>query len=100
MGTGYSQLGIWRASAGTWFILDQITGSTKIVQYGTFGDIPLEGDFDGGIFDIAIFRPSNATFYILKSSNNEQLVQAFGNTTDIPTTACYTFRRMQLLGLK
>lgn len=65
---------------------------------GNIGDIPLEGDFDGdGIFNIAIFRPSIATFYYVSSQGGISI--SFGESTDIPTTAAYTRRRMQQLGL-
>ena len=38
-------------------------------QFGTTGDVPLPGDFDGDRrADYAFFRPSNATWYIQQST--------------------------------
>ena len=40
---------------------------TGSVQWGIAGDTPANGDFDGdGKMDIAVFRPSTGTYYILK----------------------------------
>jgi Tol biopolymer transport system component len=40
------------------------------VPWGTFGDEPLRGDFDGdGRMDASVFRPSDGVWYILQSSN-------------------------------
>jgi uncharacterized delta-60 repeat protein len=60
------------------------------IPLGATGDKPLLGDFDGdGRLDPAVFRPSNATWYILRSSINQITQTAFGASTDIPVPADY-----------
>ena len=60
------------------------------IAWGGAGDKPLVGDFDGdGKLDAAVFRPSTAIWYILRSSNNQVIQTNFGASTDIPVPADY-----------
>ncbi len=63
---------------------------SRTIVWGNAGDKPLVGDFDGDRrLDAAVFRPSNATWYILRSSNNQRIELAFGLSMDIPVPADY-----------
>ena len=58
--------------------------------WGTGGDVPARGDFDGdGRLDAAVFRPSTATWYIRQSSNGQLRTEQFGLATDKLVPADY-----------
>lgn len=63
--------------------LNNPTAGTTYIPFGTTGDRAERGDFDGdGKTDLAVFRPSNATWYIAQSSNGVVRYENWGLATD------------------
>ena len=60
------------------------------VPWGTAGDRAMRGDFDGdGKIDAAVFRPSNAVWYILQSASGTVRYDRWGLATDTFVPADY-----------
>lgn len=88
-GDGKTDLAVWSPSSFEWRIknsggIDPIGGNEdgiSTVVFGTAGDLPVTGDFDGdGRGDIAIRRPSENHWYIANSSGIDRYS---GNTDGI-----------------
>jgi hypothetical protein len=74
---------------GVWQILNSSTDIATFQQFGLPSDTPISGDFDNdGRDDLAVFRPSNGTWYIQQSFNGFKAVQ-FGLPTDKLVPADY-----------
>jgi hypothetical protein len=87
-GDGKADLGIFRPSNGSWFILNSGNSSFSIFQFGQAGDKPVSEDFDGdGKADAALYR--NGGWFKLKSSNGTVEGIGFGVSSDIPAPADY-----------
>jgi hypothetical protein len=68
-------LGVWRASTGTWFWLTSSTNysyaAARGIQWGNsgLGDMTFTGDTDGdGKSDLIVWRPTSGTWFWLTSS--------------------------------
>ena len=100
-----TDLAVWRPSTGIWYILkSSAPGTYDAIQWGleAEGDIPVPADYDahydGGLdgvsvlyypryrADIAVWRPSTGTWYILKHDGTYYTVQ-LGASGDIPLAA-------------
>ncbi len=77
-------------NGGNWTIKKSSNGQTQTVTWGTSGDIPTVGDFDGdGKSDCVIYRPSTNVWWILQSSNGSYTATTFGSAGDITAQGNY-----------
>jgi FG-GAP-like repeat len=86
-GDGKADPAVYRAGSQSVFYyrgsLNNQNGNITFLPWGTTGDVSQRGDFDGdNKQDSAVFRPSNATWYILQSSNSQVRYDSFGLPTD------------------
>jgi hypothetical protein len=103
-GDGKADHVVWRGDGsapavnGEW-IIRKSTGGVSYIPFGIAApaggsrDVALRsGDYDGDkITDIAVWRPSNNTFYVLRSSDGQLMQQTWGVPGDIPLARFGTF---------
>ncbi len=87
-GDGRTDLSVFRANAGSWFIQSSSNGALRGQQFGLSTDKPVTGDFDGdGLADIAVFR--DGAWFISNSSDGTLRAEQFGTSGDVPAAADY-----------
>ena len=85
-----ADIGLFRPSTGTWYVIDSSTGKSMSQAYGANGDLIVPGDYDGdGKTDYAVWRPSNQTWYVTLSSTGASVHQQWGASGDIPVPGDY-----------
>ncbi len=89
-GDGKTDIGIFRPSAGEWWLNRSGSGQTVVARFGVSTDKVVAGDYTGdGKADIAFFRPSNGNWFILRSEDGSFFSFPFGTVGDIPAPADY-----------
>jgi hypothetical protein len=67
---------------GEWFIVRSEDFSFYGFPFGTTGDVVAPGDYDGdGKFDVTVFRPSSATWFISRTTAGTQIVHSVRRAT-------------------
>ncbi len=89
-----TDVAVWRASTGIWYIKNSSSGTMTARPFGlgSLGDNVVSGDFDGDyVNDIAVWRPSTGYWYILRSSDNVIVSKQWGqgSTGDVPVRGDY-----------
>lgn len=89
-GDGTADFAVFRPAAGAWFVLNSGSNTFNAIQFGTAGDVPIDGDFDGDKrSDITVFRPSSGTWFRLNSSDSQFVATQFGTNGDKPVAGDY-----------
>ena len=86
-GDGKTDVAVRRGN--TWYIKKSSDGALISGQLGQDTDLAVPGDYDGdGKIDLATFRPSDATWTIMKSSSPEEAPETitvqWGESGDVP----------------
>jgi len=85
-----ADLAVWRPSTGVWWVLGGPGSQQTTFSWGTSGDIPVPGDFDGdGKTDFSVFRPAENEWWIYLSSSSTYYSVEFGAANDITAPADY-----------
>ncbi|MBC7912239.1 MAG: carboxypeptidase regulatory-like domain-containing protein [Pyrinomonadaceae bacterium] len=75
---------------GVWTVLRSSDGISQSIPFGFATDRPAPGDYDGdGKTDVGVFRPSDGTWYLLPSLNNNLRTHRWGGSGDMPVPSAY-----------
>jgi len=89
-GDGKTDFTVFRASTGTWYILNSSDGTLSAMNFGLSDDVPVPADFDGDRrADVAVFRPGGGHWFIARSSDGQNDFRHFGISGDRPVPEDY-----------
>ena len=88
-GDAKTDIGIFRPSAGEWWI-QRSAGTVLTTPFGATTDKIVPADYTGdGKSDVAFWRPETGEWYVLRSEDFSYFSFPFGATGDIPTPGDY-----------
>lgn len=84
-----TDVAVYRASDGVWYIINSSTWTFSFVSFGAQSDVIVPADYDGdGKTDQAVYRPSDGMWYIRGKAGTFSAVP-WGAPDDIPVPADY-----------
>ena len=85
---GIDSIGVFRPSAGQFFLTDDNVLNPNIDQtfnFGTNGDLPVAGDWNGnGVDTVGVWRPSTTEFFLTNDNININNQFVFGAANERP----------------
>lgn len=91
-GDGSDDMTVFRASNGTFYIIQSSTFTMRLEQFGQNGDDPrIVGDYNGdGRDDLAVYRPGTQSMWFYKTSQSALFAAVeWGQTGDTPAPGDY-----------
>ncbi len=82
-GVGVSAPAIARLYDDSWtFFVRKHDGTVRATAWGRAGDVPMPQDYDGdGVFDVAVYRPSEQSLYVIGSIDRQARIIHIGSGT-------------------
>lgn len=85
---GFDSVGVFRPSAGQFFLTDDNVLTPNIDQvfnFGVAGDLPVVGDWDGnGVETVGVWRPSSTEFFLTNNNIKISNIFTFGVGNEKP----------------
>jgi hypothetical protein len=81
---------VWRPSNATWYVFLGSTNAAVFQQWGSTGDVPVPGDYNGdGKTDFAVWRTSTGNRLVINScaqitAGKTTISQHWGQNGDVP----------------